>query len=135
MCACELYGSVRVQVAEAEVYKLHISSTCRAQQTAHISSKTKSSTSTRTVVQCCAHVVPMSPAEQQQQQQQQLCDVREVKNAVEKIKKIHLGNNTNTTTHTIILVLYASTDAATSSLTYARDRSECSPKLKSLRVV
>ena len=85
MCACELYGTVRVQVAEAEVYKLHISSTCRAQQTAHISNKTKSSTSTRTVVQCCVQVVPMSPAEQQQQQQQ-LCDVREVKNAVEKIK-------------------------------------------------
>ena len=134
MCACELYGTVRVQVAEGEVYQLHISSTCRAQQTAHISSKTKSSTSTRTVVQCCVQVVPMSPA-QQQQQQQQLCGVREVKNAVKKIKKIHLGNNTNTTTHTRILVLYASTDAATSSLTYARDRSECSPKLKSLRVV
>ena len=131
MCACELYGTVRVQVAEAEVYKLHISSTCRAQQKAHISSKTKSSTSTRTVIQCCVQVVPMSPAEQQQQQ---LCDVREVKNAVEKIKKIHLGNNTNTT-HTRILVLYASTDAATSSLTYARDTSECTPKLKSLRVV
>ena len=89
VCACDLYGTVRVQVAEAEVYQLHISSTCRAQQTAHISSKTKSSTSTRTVVQCCVQVVPMSPAEQQQQQQQQqqLCDVREVKNAVEKIKK------------------------------------------------
>ena len=81
VCACVLYGTVRVQVAEAEVYKLHVSSTCRAQQTAHISSKTKSSTSTRTVVQCCVQVVPMSPAEQQ------LCDVREVKNAIEKIKK------------------------------------------------
>ena len=124
VCACELYGTVRVLVAEAEVYKLHISSTCRAQQTAHISSKAKSSTSTRTVVQCCVQVVPMSPAEQQQQQQQrqqQLCDVREVKNAVEKIKKIQLGNNTNTTTHTRILVLYASTDAATS---YLRQRQE-----------
>ena len=88
VCACELYGTVRVQVAEAEVYKLHISSTCRAQQTAHISSKTKRSTSTRTVVQCCVQVVPMSPAEQQQQQ---LCDVREVKNAVEKIKKSSLA--------------------------------------------
>ena len=81
MCACELYGTVRVQVAEAEVYKLHIGSTCRAQQTAHLSSKTKSSTSTRTVVQFCVQVVPKSPAEQQQ-----LCDVREVKNAVEKKK-------------------------------------------------
>ena len=131
VCACELYGTVRVQVAEAEVYKLHISSTCRAQQTAHISSKTKSSSSTCTVVQYCVQVVPMSPAEQQQQ----LFDVREVKNAVEKLKKIQLGNNTNTTTHTRILVLYASTDAAASSLTYARDRSERSPKLKSLRVV
>ena len=90
VCACDLYGTVRVQVAEAEVYKLHISSTCRAQQTARISSKTKSSTSTRTVVQCCVQVVPMSPAEQQQQQQQ-LCDVREVKNAVKKIKKSSLA--------------------------------------------
>ena len=87
VCACELCGTVRVQVAEAEVYKLHISTTCRAQQTARISGKTKSSTSTRTVVQCCVQVVSMSPAEQQQQQQQQLCDVREVKNAVEKIEK------------------------------------------------
>ena len=76
----------------------------------------------------------MSPAEPQQQQQQ-LCDVREVKNAVEKKKKKQLGNNTNTTTHTRILALYVSTDAATSSLTYARDSGECSPKLKSLRVV
>ena len=33
----------------------------------------------------------MSPAEQQQQQQQQLCDVREVKNAVEKKKKSSLA--------------------------------------------
>ena len=67
MCTCELYGTVRVQVpiAEAEVYKLHISSTCRAQQIAQISSKTKSSTSSRTVVQCCVQVVPMSPVEQQ----------------------------------------------------------------------
>ena len=89
MCACEVYGTVQVQVAEAEVYELHISSTCRAQQTAHISSKTKSSTSTRTVVQCYVQVVPMSPAEQQQQQQ--LCDVREVKNAIEKIKKSSLA--------------------------------------------
>ena len=54
---------------------------------------------------------------------------------LKKLKKIQLDNNTNTTTHTRVLVLYASTDAATSSLTYARDRSECSPKLKSLRVV
>ena len=54
---------------------------------------------------------------------------------LKKFKKIQLGNNTTTTTHTRILVLYASTDAASSSLAYARDRSERSQKLKSLRVV